>query len=168
MALVTQTAQICLVIATLLYRGRGIVGHLIEALGFHAELLLVVASVCASPNGRSRRGSEEVPDCGNRTIVQVRCVRPNAIEWRGDVAVYGEIERRFAVRAHPTLVEMLHEFDREIARPDRIGADLTKVDHSLGVASSRTIGPVALGTVREKYDCSVARQRLINRIGIFR
>src|SRR6266852_4768019 len=126
MALVTQTAQICLVIATLLYRGRDIVGHLIEALGFHAELLLVVASVCPSPNGRSRRGSEKVPDCGDRTIVQVRCVRPNAIKWRGDVAVYGEIDRRFAVRADPALVEMLHEFDREVVRPDRIGADLTK------------------------------------------
>src|SRR5260370_42070290 len=88
MALVTQTAQICLVIATLLYRGRGIVGHLIEALGFHAELLLVVASVCPSPNGRSRRGSEEAPDCRHRTIVQGRCVRPDAIKWRGGGARY--------------------------------------------------------------------------------
>ncbi len=52
---------------------------------------------------------------------------------------------------------MLHEFDREVVRPDRIGADLTKVDYSLGVASSRTIGPMALGTIREKYDCSVPR-----------
>src|SRR6266852_1547765 len=152
MAFVTQPAQICLIIATLLYCGRGIVGHLVEALGFHAELLLVVASVCPSPNGRSRRGSEEVPDCGDRTIMQVRCVRPDAIKWRGDVAFYGEIDRRFAVRADPALVEMLHEFDREVVRPDGIGADLTKVDHSFGVASSRTIGPMALGTIREKYD----------------
>src|SRR5258708_9425035 len=154
MALVTQAAQICLVIATLLYCGRGIVGHLIEALGFHAELLLVVASVCPSPNGRSRRGSEEVPDCGDRTIVQVRCVRPDAIKGRGDVAVYGEIDRRFAVRADPALVEMLYEFDREVVRPDRIGPDLTKVDYSLGVSSSPTIGPLALGTLREQCDCS--------------
>src|SRR5260370_32076060 len=144
------------------------VWHLIEALGFQAELLLVVASVCPIPNGRSRRGSEEVPDGGDRTIVQVRCVRPNAMKWRGDVAVYGEIERRLAVRADPALVEMLHEFDRKVVRPDRIGADLIKVDCSLGVASSRTIGPVAFGTIREKNDCSVARQRLINRIGVFR
>src|SRR5258708_39669004 len=107
MALVTQTAQICLVIATLLYCGCGIVWHLIEALGFHAELLLVVASVCPSPNGRSRRGSEEVPDCGHRTIVQVRCVRPDAIKWRGDVAVYGEIERRFAGPARPAFLGMV-------------------------------------------------------------
>src|SRR5258708_10822416 len=128
MALVTQTAQICLVIATVLSCGWGIVGHLIAALGFHAELLLVVASVCPSPNGRSRRGSEEVPDCGHRTIVQVRCVRPDAIKWRGDVAVYGEIERRFAVRADPALVEMLYEVDREVEHPDRIGPDLTEVD----------------------------------------
>src|SRR5258708_16103144 len=157
MALVTQTTQICLVIATLLYPGGGIVGDLVEAFGFDAELLLVVASVCPSPNGRSRRGSEEVPDCGDRTIMQVRCVRPDAIKWRGDVAVYGEIDRRFAVHADPALVEMLYEFDREVVRPDRIGPDLTKVGHSLGVASSRTIGPVALGTIREKYDCSVPR-----------
>src|SRR5258708_11878434 len=106
MALVTQTTQICLVIATLLYRGRGIVGHLVEALGFHAELLLVVAGVCPSPNGRSRRGSEEVPDCGDRTIMQVRCVRPDAIKWRGDGCAYGEIDRRFSVHSHPALVEM--------------------------------------------------------------
>src|SRR5258708_305759 len=157
MALGTQAAQICLGIATLLYCGRGIVGHLIEALCFHAELLLVVASVCPSPNGGARKGGEEVPDCGDRTIVQVRCVRPDAIKWRGDVAVYGEIDRRFAVRADPALVEMLYEVDREVAHPDRIGPDLTKVDYSLGVASSRTIGPVALGTIREKYDCSVPR-----------
>src|SRR5260370_6737167 len=157
MALVTQAAQICLVIATLLYCGRGIVGYLIEALGFHAELLLVVASVCPSPNGRSRHGSEEIPHRGNRTIMQVRCVRPDAIKWRGDVAVYGEIDRRFAVRANPALVEMLYEFDREVARPDRIGPDLAKVDHSLGVTSSRTIGPMAPGTIREKYDCSAPR-----------
>src|SRR5260370_14437460 len=131
------------------------VGNSIEALGFHAELLLVVASVCSSPNGRSRRGSEQVPDCGDRTIVQVRCVRPDAIKWQGDVAVYGEIDRRFAVRADPALVEMLYEVDREVAHADRIGPDLTKVDYSLGVASSHTIGPVALGTIREQYDCSV-------------
>src|SRR5260370_11561670 len=168
MALVTQAAQICLVIAPLLCRGRAIVGRLIEGLGFHAELLLVVASVCPSPNGRSRRGSEEVPDCGDRTIMQVRCGRPDAIKWRGDVAVCGEIDRRFAVHADPALIEMLYEFDREVVRPDRIGPDLAKLGHSLGVASSRTIGPVAPGTIREKYDCSVPRQRLINRIGIFR
>src|SRR5258708_16562233 len=107
MALVTQTTQICLVIATLLYRGRGIVGHLVEALGFHAELLLVVAGVCPSPNGRSRRGSEEVPDCGDRTIMQVRCVRPDAIKWRGDFAVYGGVNQRFAGPAVPTLLEEL-------------------------------------------------------------
>src|SRR6266852_3911654 len=89
MALVTQTAQICLVIATLLYRGRDIVGHLIEALGFHAELLLVVASVCPSPNGRSRRGSEEVPDCGDRTIMQVRCSRRDASGIRPGSRAHG-------------------------------------------------------------------------------
>src|SRR5258708_23033788 len=115
MALVTQAAQICLVIATLLYCGRGIVGHLIEALGFHAELLLVVASVCPSPNGGSRQGSEEVPDCGDRTIVQVRCVRPDAIKWRGGVAVYGEIDRPFSVRADPALVQMRFEVCPEVA-----------------------------------------------------
>src|SRR5260370_42144497 len=104
MALVTQAAQICLVIATLLYCGRGIVGHLIEGLGFHAELLLVVASVCASPNGRSRRGSEEDPDCGDRNIVQVRCVRPDAIKGRVDVADYGEVNPRFVAPAVPSLV----------------------------------------------------------------
>src|SRR5260370_18830946 len=106
MALVTQTGQICLVIATLLYRGRGIVGHLIEALGFHAELLLVVASVCPSPNGRSRHGSEEVPDCGDRTIMQVRCVRPDAIKWRGGVAGYGGVDSPFSSPTQPALRAM--------------------------------------------------------------
>src|SRR5258708_10727536 len=97
MALVTQTTQICLVIATLLYPGRGIVGHLVEALGFHAELLLVVAGVCPSPNGRSRRGSEEVPDCGDRTIMQVRCIRPDAIKWRLAVARDGSSDSRISL-----------------------------------------------------------------------
>src|SRR5258708_14791530 len=109
MALVTQTTQICLVIATLLYPGGGIVGDLVEALGFHAELLLVVAGVCPSPNGRSRRGSEEVPDCGDRTIMQVRCVRPDAIKWRGGVGVSGEINRRFADHVDPALLMELYE-----------------------------------------------------------
>src|SRR5260370_3705086 len=108
MALVTQAAQICLVIATLLYCGRGIVGHLIEALGFHAELLLVVASVCPSPNGGSRQGSEEVPDCGDRTIVQVRCVRPDAIKWRVAVGVLRERDRPVSVPRHPTPVAQPH------------------------------------------------------------
>src|SRR5712671_4419912 len=124
MALITEAAHICLVIPPLLHGGRGIVGQLIEALGFLSELLLVVARVWPCPNGGSRCWGEKVPDRGHRAIVQVRRGRPDSIQRRGYVAFDGEIDRRLAILADPTRVEMLDEFHGEVARPNRIGPNL--------------------------------------------
>jgi hypothetical protein len=49
---------------------------------------------------------------------------PNAVEGLGYVAVAAGIERRLAVVADPAGADLTDERDREVARPDRIGADL--------------------------------------------
>src|SRR5258708_15139647 len=110
MALIIEAAHFCLVIPPLLHGGRGIVGQLIEALGFHSELLLVVARVCPCPNGGSRCWGEKVPDRGHRAIVQVRRGRPDAIQRRGYVDFDGENDRRLAIMAQPTSVPSLYSF----------------------------------------------------------